>query len=69
LPGFEIVSIFENNDPIERQTWFRAIPINELIDGMAIPALCIGTGQTVENRGPGKLEIGQTQDSFGLFAD
>jgi hypothetical protein len=35
----------ENHDPIESQTRLGAVPVNKLINGTAIPALAIGTGQ------------------------
>src|ERR1700692_1445869 len=41
------------------QTGFRAIPVNELVDGMTIPALGAGTGQAVQDRSVGMFKIGQ----------
>src|SRR5258707_13222765 len=36
LPGFQITPVPYDHDPIECQTGLRAIPVNELVDGMTI---------------------------------
>jgi hypothetical protein len=59
LPGFKAGPVFENHDSIERQTWFRAKPVNELVDGVAISPLRIESGLTAEDRGLGELKIGR----------
>jgi hypothetical protein len=41
LTGFEMRAIPQDHDPVERQARFRAIPINELIDGVTITSLCV----------------------------
>ena len=49
-------------------TGFGAIPINELVDGMTIPALGIDTGQAVQDRSLGMFKIGKAQDGLGFLA-
>ena len=49
-------------------TGFGAIPINELVDGMTIPALGVGTGQAIQDCGLGMFKIGKAQDGLGLLA-
>jgi len=44
---------------------FRAVPVYEFINGMAIAALSVRAGETVENGGFGDLDIRQSQDRFG----
>jgi hypothetical protein len=41
LTGFEMRTIAQNHYPVERQARFRAIPVNELLNGMTIAPLCI----------------------------
>jgi hypothetical protein len=43
----------------EGQTWFRTIPINELVDGVAISPLGVRGGKTVQDCGLGMFEVGQ----------
>jgi hypothetical protein len=59
LSGFQKCTISENHDPIERQTRFRAIPINEFVYCVAIPTAGIGAGETIEDCGLGEFEIRQ----------
>src|SRR5579872_1056861 len=46
---------------VEGQPGFRAIPVNELVDGMPVATLCVGVGQAVQDRRSGVLQIGETQ--------
>jgi hypothetical protein len=39
LPGLQMRAIAQDHDPVEGQARFGTIPVNELIDGVAIPAL------------------------------
>jgi hypothetical protein len=41
LKGFEMRAITQDHDPVEGQARFRAIPINEHIDGVTISPLCV----------------------------
>jgi len=41
LTGFEMRAITQDHDPVEGQARFRAIPVNELIDGVTITPLCV----------------------------
>src|SRR3981189_2578222 len=68
LQGFQIVPVPYDHDPIECQTVLRAIPINELVDGMTIPALGVGTGQAIQDCCLGMFKIGKAQDSLGFIA-
>jgi hypothetical protein len=40
LTGFEMRATTQDHDPVEGQARFRAIPVNELIDGVMTP-LCV----------------------------
>ena len=37
LSRFEVTPISEHYCPIERETWFRTVPVNELVDGVTYP--------------------------------
>jgi len=41
LTGFEMRAITQDHDPVEGQARFRAVPVNELIDGVTITPLCV----------------------------
>ncbi len=41
LTGFEMRAITQDYDPVEGQARFRALPVNELIDGVTITPLCV----------------------------
>ena len=41
MTGFEMRAIAQDHDPVEGQARFRAVPVNELIDGVTITALCV----------------------------
>jgi hypothetical protein len=41
LTGFEMRAVTQHHDPIEGQARFRALPVNELINGMTITPLCV----------------------------
>jgi hypothetical protein len=45
----------------------RAIPVNELVDGMTIPALGVGTGQAVQDCGLGMFKIGKAQEVLAFL--
>src|SRR6266851_1276999 len=42
-------AVAQDDRPIERQTRFRTIPVNELIDGVAISPLWVSGGETVQH--------------------
>jgi ABC-type hemin transport system ATPase subunit len=39
----------KSNRSVQGQSRFRAVPIDELVDRMAISALAVGTGQAVQH--------------------
>jgi hypothetical protein len=41
LTGFQMRAIPQDHDPVEGQARFRAVPVNELIDGVTITPLCV----------------------------
>jgi hypothetical protein len=53
MSRFKMHSIANDNRLVECESWLGAIPIHELVDGMSIAPLRIGTRQTGENRGLG----------------
>src|SRR5713226_7391426 len=61
-------AITQDHDPVKGQTRFRAIPVNELIDGVTISPLGVSGGETVQHCGLRVFEIGQAQDGFGTAA-
>jgi hypothetical protein len=44
LPTLEVGSISEDHDSAESKAGLRAIPVNELVNRMAIPALSVRAG-------------------------
>src|SRR2546425_5876706 len=41
LTGFEMRSVTQGHDPVEGQARFRAIPVDELVDGVSITPFCV----------------------------
>src|SRR5260370_31881329 len=62
---FQVHSVTDDYSLAERQSRLRAVPVNEFINGMAIAALSVRAGETVENGGFGDFEIWQSQNRFG----
>jgi hypothetical protein len=56
-------AIAQDHDPVEGQARFRAIPVNELIDGVTITPLCVCRVEAVQHRGlwrvPGRATEGR----------
>jgi hypothetical protein len=50
-------AVAQNDYPVERQARFRAIPINEFIDRVTIPALCVRRSEAIQDRGFSMFEI------------
>src|SRR5258708_32214191 len=61
-------AIAQDHDPVEGQARFRTIPVNELIDGLAISPMGVSRGETVQHRGLGVFKVGQAQDGLGTIA-
>src|SRR5579859_3009410 len=60
--------ITQDHEPVEGQAWFRAIPVNELIDGVTISPLRILRSEAVQDCGFGVFKVGQAQDGLGDVA-
>jgi hypothetical protein len=41
--GLKVAAIAENHSSVQGQSWFRAVPIDELIDRVAVSALAVDT--------------------------
>ena len=65
--GLEVCPISQNNDPIECQARLGTIPVHELSDRVTVTTLGFNTGEAIEHRGSGVLEIGQFQIVFGFL--
>jgi hypothetical protein len=61
LACFEVTAIAKNHRTVQCGSRLRAVPVNEFVDGMAISALAVTTGQTIKNRGLGELKVGEAQ--------
>jgi hypothetical protein len=63
-------AITQDHDPAKGQARFRAIPVNELIDGVTITPLRVQAGEAIQDCGFGVLEVWQAQDRFcsGTFS-
>ena len=48
----------------ERQSWFRAVPVHELVNGVEIAALSVRAGKAAENSGLRDFKVWQSQDRF-----
>ena len=46
LARFVVHPIPQYNGSVERESWFRAVPFNELVDGVPVPALRIDGRET-----------------------
>ena len=52
---------------VESEAGLRAIPSDELANGVLVGTLPTGGGKAVEHSGLGVFEIGQGEDAFGRF--
>jgi hypothetical protein len=57
MSGFKMHSIANDNRLVEGEPWFGAVPVDEFVDGVPIPSLCIGARQTAQNRGLRDLKV------------
>jgi hypothetical protein len=55
----------QDDGPVERQSRLRAIPGDELSDGVVVGALATGRRRAVEHGGLGLLEVRQRQNTLG----
>jgi len=60
-PRFEMHAIAHDDDAIECQTRFRAVPGNELFDGVLIDATGTGRSEAVQHRQLGMIQIRETK--------
>jgi hypothetical protein len=61
-------SVSQDNGPVQRQTRLRAVPFNELVNCVSVPALGIGTRKAVQDRNLGMFKIGKPQNSSRLLS-
>ena len=47
--GLKVAAIAENHRSVQGQARFQSVPIDELVDDMAISSLAVNTGQAVQN--------------------
>jgi len=55
----------QHHSPVEGETRFGAVPVDELGYGMVIGTLTAFRREAVQDGGFGLFEIGKGQDSFG----
>jgi hypothetical protein len=60
-------AVAQDRDPIEHQARFRAIPINELVDGVTIAPLCVCGVKVVQRRGFGLFRSGRRRTDLVLL--
>jgi hypothetical protein len=60
MSRLQIHPITDDNGFAEGQPWFGAVPIYKFVDGVAIAALRVRTGQTVENCGLRDFKVRQS---------
>lgn len=56
--------VAEDYSLAERQSWLRAVPVYEFVNGMAIAALSVRAGEAVEDSGLRDLEVWQSTNGF-----
>jgi hypothetical protein len=61
----EVDAIAENDGAVERQTWLRAVPGDELANRVLVGPLAAGGRQAVQHGRPGLFQVGQGQHSLG----
>jgi hypothetical protein len=64
VAGLKVHTISQNDSLAKRQARLRAVPIDELVDGVPVAALCIGGRQAVDDGRLRMFEVGQSQ--YGL---
>src|SRR5262245_28944176 len=64
MPGFELHSVAQYDSSIERESWFRTIPVDEFVDGMPVTTLRFRRPQTSDYSSLGLIEIRQAQFCF-----
>ncbi len=61
LTRFQMDSVAGDNSFVERQSWFGAIPCDELVDSVPIPSLGFFRGQAIESRRSCLIEVWKAQ--------
>lgn len=61
-------AVAQDHYPVERQARFRAIPLDELVDGVTIAPLCVRGVKAVQHRGFGVFQVWQTKYGLGATA-
>ena len=62
FPELEVDAVPKYHGLVEGETRLRAIPVNELVDGVPVAALGIWASQAIENGGFRVVQIGQPKD-------
>jgi len=65
LAGFKMRAIAHDDDAIEGETWLGTVPIDKLVNRVAIAALRFFRTETVQDGRPRMFQIGQAQDGLG----
>jgi hypothetical protein len=65
LALLKVNAVAQDHRAVEREAGLRAVPSDELPDGVIVSALPAGGCKAVEHRSLGVLEIGQSEDTFG----
>ena len=63
---FQIDSIASDDGPVESEPRLRAIPVNEVANGVVVRALRAWGCEAIENCGSGLFQIRKSQNCFGV---
>ena len=63
MAGFQVHPVANDHDPVECEAGFRAVPGDELIDGVLVNAARGWRAETVEHRQFAMIQIGQAKHS------
>ena len=63
---FQIDAIASDDGPVESEPRLRAIPVNEVANGVVVRALRTWGCEAVENCGSGLFQIRKSQNCFGV---
>src|SRR5262245_41264793 len=64
ISGFQVHSVTQYDSSVERESRFRTIPFDELIDGVLVTTLRFRRPQTSDHSSFGLIEIRQAQSCF-----
>ena len=63
---FQIDAIASDDGPVESEPRLRAIPVNEVANGVVVGALRAWRCEAIENCGSGLVQIRKSQNCFGV---